>query len=285
MEENEVAKPGEAPVPFDVLLDTDFDKNNEPLTMSDIDKQLEQDRKEQEETPGKNGIVLVNERGTAVNQYHSQTRTDCVFQVVERQVEIQKQANLSQLKTNVSSLLITDRKEIEVRLKVLLQSQFNLALGTQISVATGIPLVPAVTAKGAASVSQQQSAQLAGRFAQTIQMDLLLYIVRVHGNILARKVAQVREVWQWVGRDCEEMGVPGTGWENRYTLEGHWVEIPINWVFVIPQILSPRDRPGGPDWATQEAKPRLHDRIRNMHRQFLRVPEPPAVPPPITPPQ
>jgi hypothetical protein len=230
---------------------------------------------------GDGGIVLVNEQGSMPNQYHSRTRTDCVFQVVQRQVDTQRQASLAALQYEVSSFLIRGKAEIQARLTRLLQSSFNLGLAAPISTATGIPLVPNVTVGGKAGLSIQDSAQLSAAFVASVEADLIIYAVHVFGEIWARKVVQVDEVWQWVGKDCPELGLTGQGWHNRYTLDGPWTSIPIDWYFSIAELKAPNVPAAGNAWAQQKAKEPLHDSVRGLDDAFRNVPSPRFVPDPL----
>ncbi|MCP3909300.1 MAG: hypothetical protein GY712_14955 [Oceanicoccus sp.] len=257
------------------------------LGLDSIQGQQKPDDKPHEPAPDEEGgddnggITLVNEVATAPNEYHSRTRMDCTYQVVNRQVTIERQMLLASLQYSVTSVLIRNKAAMKARLERLLQSSFNLGLAAQMSVATGIPLVPEVGVGGKAGLSQQNSARLSAEFVSSIEADLILYMVHIYGNIWARKVVRVAEVWQWVGRDCPKLGVSGQGWENKYTLEGPWTPIPVDWTFVIPELKAPNIPAGGNNWARSQAKAPLHDKAKSLHDEMAAVPLPPFVPVPI----
>lgn len=226
-------------------------------------------------------ITLVNEVSTAPNEYHSRTRTDCTFQAISRRVTIERLMSLASLQYAVSSVVIRNKAVMQARLERLLQSEFGLSLAAKMSLATGIPLVPMLGVFGKASLTQKDSAKLSAEFVNSVEADLVLYMVHVFGNIWARKVVRVAEVWQWVGRDCPKFNVTGQGWENNYTLEGPWVPIPVDWTFVIPELKATIIPANGNNWARSQAKAPLHDRAKSLHDEMAAVPLPPFVPDPI----
>lgn len=231
--------------------------------------------------PSQTPVVLVGEQAQVPTYYHSQTRHDCHYQVVERQVEGAYEARLDGLQEEVSSFLVRGEQQVEARLTSLLQLETNFELAEQISTATGIPLVPEITASGSNVLTARSAAELAAIFVRTIQSDLIIYDVHVSGNIWGREIARVREVWQWVGEDCERLGVPGTGDVLSYQLAGAWGAIPVDWHFTKAELTSPTIPPGGDDWAVAQTKGQLHQRVRAMQAQFARLPAPAAVPDPV----
>lgn len=240
---------------------TDFNKNHF-LSRLRLNFNKEGEEKEQidDERIAKGGVIIVDQEPAT---YHSITRKNCEYKVVNREIRIQVEINTSRLNFRPASIIeFTASGSIKAEIEAALKVQATVELLTAWQTITGAAIPTGVRAGG--SVEASIAAKMAAQIILSVNIRIIRYVYVIDGVLLARLVANIRDLWNWVGDDCEELGITPDPIEQEYQVKDPvFRELPISPLrFVIWEITSPSITPLGRFWAENERNKMFRDKLQ-----------------------
>lgn len=204
--------------------------------------------------------ILINENPA---KYHTITHKVCEFKVVQRELRVHPEVNTSQInfrESIVSEIVIMGeiKEKIETQLKIKATAEFL----TKWQVITGLPL-PAGVRIGA-SVEASIAASMAQQMVIRGSFRMIHYRYVVDGTLCARLVVKVKELWDWEGPDCNNMGItPNPTIQEYIVKDDDYQKIPIKPLVFDFYEFTPAGMPMlGRPWADNERNKAFREKIQ-----------------------
>lgn len=220
-----------------------------PVNLADVDESTPPD-----ETPYTKGAVAVS---SPPAELHSQTHQDCQYARVSRHSEVHPEIRLAGLEetsydAEQSKIDSTESFKKEVVESLTTSASAELLAGFEAETGKS-PTSFGVNVN--AKVEKSVAEQMADEWAAVRTRTVITYEYTVTGTIEARLVAEVIDVYDWVGDDCTMQPDPTT---YRYTRTGDWQTLAIEpLVFKIYEVTLPGQE-RGESWADERMRQQLH---------------------------
>ncbi|MDQ2695530.1 MAG: hypothetical protein M3Z21_09190 [Pseudomonadota bacterium] len=214
-----------------------------------------------------NGNVLIIDPSRPRTQ--TQERFQCARQVIERTTRIVPHVRFRPTEARlVSTAQITGEAELTAELSVALSGKISATFGAAIG-AAGL----------AAESTLEGRAQAAARFLLRLNFVLIRYVFLLRGTLERFKVAEIRQLTDWVGADCEALGIPPNPQVEVSRVEGERVSQTIEETFVVYEVAAPGKEQG--EEAVRQTE--LLDAVRTFleSQDFSAVPDPAGLPMPL----
>lgn len=216
--------------------------------------------------------------------YHSITRKQCEYKVVSREIRVHPEVDTSGLRTSSppASVEFVASGSIKAEFEAALKVEATIELLTAWQAITGLPVPAGVRAN--AQVEASLAAKMAAQLVFQVNIRIIKYIYTVEGTLRARLVFRIKDLWDWVGDDCADLGIGPDPTIQEYEVKGPYEDIPmvpLRYTFL--EICAPSLTPLGTTWSDLEFEKGLRETLRSSWSSgaLRRLPLPPNLPPPL----